>query len=120
MSDNKETANIRIKNALCYIPLAAIFIHFTETKKTKELEKHIKYWIIMFVWYAILNVVLWMFLWGILFLVYLWFSWFFWFKAYNWEDFNISFIDNYYDNKNKEDKKDKKESSDKDDDVLNF
>jgi hypothetical protein len=43
MSDNNEMANIRIKNALCYVPLAAFFIHFTETKKSAELKKHIKY-----------------------------------------------------------------------------
>ena len=40
---NNSTANERTKNALCYIPLAAFFIHFTETKKSTELKKHIKY-----------------------------------------------------------------------------
>ena len=41
--DNNSSTNIRNKNAMCYIPLAAFYIFFTETKKTDELEKHIKY-----------------------------------------------------------------------------
>jgi hypothetical protein len=43
MSDNKKMVNIRIKNALCYLPLAAFFIHFTDVSKSNELKKHIKY-----------------------------------------------------------------------------
>jgi len=114
MNDNQSSVNIKNKNALCYIPLVAIFIHFTEEKKTKELEKHIKYWIILFIWYAILNVVFWM----LSLIVYLWISWFLWYKAYSWEDVKISFIDDF--DKNKTNTKTKKDSSDKDDDVLNF
>jgi len=49
MANNNTTVNDRIKNALCYIPLAAFFIHFTETKKTAELKKHIKYGIFLFI-----------------------------------------------------------------------
>jgi hypothetical protein len=43
MSEDNKSVNAKNKNALCYIPLAAFFIHFTETKKTPELKKHIKY-----------------------------------------------------------------------------
>lgn len=116
MSDNK-TANERTKNALCYIPLAAFFIHYTETKKSNELKKHIKYWIVLFIGYAILSFILWIFLWPLIFIIYLWASWVLWYKVYNWEDVNIGFIDNFDKNKSEEKKKD---SSDKDDDVLNF
>jgi hypothetical protein len=49
MTNNNTTVNDRTKNALCYIPLAAFFIHFTETKKTAELKKHIKYGIFLFI-----------------------------------------------------------------------
>jgi len=117
MSDNKKMVNIRIKNALCYVPLAAFFIHFTDVSKSNELKKHIKYWIVLFLWYAILNVVLWVFLWKLLFIIYLWFSLYLWYKAYNWEDIYLSFIDDLMNNKTE---KNKKDSSDKDDDVLNF
>jgi len=114
---NNSTANERTKNALCYIPLAAFFIHFTETKKSTELKKHIKYWIIIFIAYSLLSFVIsWLF-WGLLFVIYIWFSWYLWFNAYNWNDINLSFIDSFLDDKSK---KDKKDSSDKDDDVLNF
>jgi fatty acid desaturase len=117
MSDNKETANIRMKNALCYIPLASFFIHFTETKKTKELKKHIKYWIVLFIAYAILNVLLWIFFGWLVLVIYLGISWFLWYKAYNWDEINIEIIDNLGSNKSD---KNKKDSSDKDEDVLNF
>ena len=118
MNEN-NTVNVRTKNALCYIPLAAFLIHFTETKKTSELKKHIKYWIVLFIWYAILNVILWIFLWAILLLIYLWTSWFLWYKAYNWEDITISFIDNF-DNKPEKKKNNSSDKNKDEDDVLNF
>jgi TM2 domain-containing membrane protein YozV len=55
-------------------------------------------------------------IWWFLFIIYLWISWVLWYKAYNWEEINISFIDDF-DNK-KTDKN--KDSSDKDEDILNF
>ncbi len=100
MSDN-NTVNTRTKNALCYIPLAAIFIHFTETEKTDDLKKHIKYWITIFIAYSILSVFLSWIFWGLLFVLYIGLSWFLWFKAYNWEDVEISFIDNLLSDKSK-------------------
>lgn len=119
MTDN-NTVNARNKNALCYIPLAAFFIHFTETKKTNELKKHIRYGIILFIAYSLLSFVIsWLF-WGLLFVLYIWFSWYLWYKAYNWEDVNLSFIDEFIDWKIDKSDKNKKDSSDKDDDVLNF
>lgn len=116
MSEDNKSVNAKNKNALCYIPLAAFFIHFTETKKTPELKKHIKYWIILFIGYSLLSFLLWWLIWWFLFIIYLWISWVLWYKAYNWEEINISFIDDF-DNK-KTDKN--KDSSDKDEDILNF
>ena len=117
MSQENKTVNQKNKNALCYIPLVAFFIHFTETKKTPELKKHIRYWIILFIAYSLLSFVLWWLLGWLLFIIYLWISWFLWYKAYNWEDINISIIDNFLNDTNK---KDNNKSSDKDDDILNF
>ncbi len=117
MSENNTTVNNRVKNALCYIPLAAFLIHFTETKKTEELKKHIRYWIVLFICYSLFSFVAWWFIWGLLFIIYLWASWVLWYKVYNWEDINISLIDDFLNNKTKEKKK---KSSDKDEDVLNF
>lgn len=118
MTDNKDSSvNIRNKNAMCYIPVVAIFLHFSEAKKTPELKKHIKYAIIIFIAYAVLDVVIWWMFWPLLFIIYLWISWFLWYKAYLWEKIEISFIDEHFDNSNKE----KKDSSEKkDDDILNF
>ena len=117
MSEHNKTVNTRTKNALCYIPLAAFFIHFTETKKTPELRKHIKYWIILFIGYSLLSFLLSWLVWWILFIIYIWLSWVLWYRAYNWEDVDISFIDDFDNNKTN---KKKNDSSDKDDDVLNF
>lgn len=116
MVDNKDSSvNIRNKNAICYIPLVAFFLHFSEAKKTPELKKHIKYAVIIFIAYAILNVVIWWVFWPLLFLVYLWISWFLWYKAYLWKKVDIDFIDKNFDNDDK-----KKSSDKKDDDILNF
>ena len=48
--------NENLKNAICYIPLVAFMLFFTESNKTPELMKHIKYGGSLFVIYIILNV----------------------------------------------------------------
>lgn len=40
MSENKK---INFKYAICYIPLVAIFLYFTEKNISDEYKKHIKY-----------------------------------------------------------------------------
>ncbi len=91
----KKTSNSEnFKNALCYVPLGAIVMFFGENKKTDTLRKNIKYGLILFWIYAILNIFLWWLIprW-ILFLVYAWISIFFGMKAYSWESVEIDYID---------------------------
>lgn len=42
MEANKAQSD-NIKHALCYVPIAAIVLFFTEEKKSDALKKHIKY-----------------------------------------------------------------------------
>lgn len=119
----------QIKNALCYIPIVAIVLYFIEQNKTKTLEKHIRYWIVLFVWYSILTILVsWFFMWFIV-LAYMWASVFLWYKAYLWEDVQISFIDNFFEKKTNnnsntkkttEEKKEESKEKKTDDDVLDF
>jgi len=51
------------KNALCYIPLVAFVLFFTEKHKTPALKKNIKYGALLFIVYIVIN-----FLFGIIFL----------------------------------------------------
>jgi len=39
----ENSNNENLKNAICYIPLVAFIIFFTEPNKSNELMKHIKY-----------------------------------------------------------------------------
>lgn len=82
------------KNAICYIPLVAVVLFFTENNKTPELNKNIKYWTFLLIVYVLLNafVWFWVFRWLIV-IIYLWVSWFLWYKAYSWEKIEIEVID---------------------------
>lgn len=42
MEQNKSNSD-NLKNALCYVPIVAIILFFTEEKKSDSLKKHIKY-----------------------------------------------------------------------------
>lgn len=42
METNKSPSD-NLKNALCYVPIGALVLFFTEENKTKSLKKHIKY-----------------------------------------------------------------------------
>lgn len=94
MDELKKTESDNLKNALCYIPLVALVLFFTEENKSTELKKHIKYWAILLGGYVILQAVLGWLLSGILFLVYVGISGFLFYKAYQWEDVNLEHIDN--------------------------
>jgi len=97
--ENNNPNSDNIKNALCYIPVFAIILHFTEWNKSKVLEKHIRYWISLFVLYVILSILIaWLFT-GFIFLSYIGASIFLWYKAYIWEDVEISIIDNFFKSK---------------------
>lgn len=93
MEEFKKSGSDNLKNALCYIPLAALVLFFIEENKTDELRKHIKYGTILLAWYVILQAVLGWLLSGILFLVYMAISGFLFYKAYQWEDVNLEHID---------------------------
>jgi hypothetical protein len=43
MEEQKKSDSDNLKNALCYIPLIALVLFFTEENKSIELKKHIKY-----------------------------------------------------------------------------
>jgi hypothetical protein len=87
----------RFKNALCYVPLVAFILFFTENHKSTEFLKHIKYGVILFVAYAVIYIVFgFMFLWafrGILGLLYLGISGYLFYKAYNGQDIKLEYID---------------------------
>ncbi len=101
MEQNKSNSD-NLKNALCYVPIVAIVLFFTEEKKSDSLKKHIKYWNFLFFAYIIARFIitavlpLWS-LSGILFLAYAGITWFLGYKAYNWEDMNVEYIDKFED-----------------------
>lgn len=125
----------KFKNALCYVPFWWIVLFFTENKKTNLLIKNIKYSTFLLIAYIVIHfLITWVLMlkvWWILFLIYAGITWFLWWKAYNWEDINIEYInefekkikDNLNDdtivNKTNTVKEEKKEEK-KDDDILNF
>ena len=92
MSENKSGSD-NLKHALCYAPFVAIILFFTESKKSDELMKHMKYWFSIFVIYIVLNIFLSWAIWSILFLLYVWITAFLWYKAYSWEKVEIEYID---------------------------
>lgn len=134
--ENKNISNgDKLKNAICYIPFVWIILFFTEQNKSSELIKNIKYWTFLFIAFVLIRLllvwILMMPLSWILFLLYAGIVGFFWFKAYNWEDINIEYIDDF-EKKIKENlndtsikekteiKKEEKKSDKKDDDILDF
>ena len=99
MSENNKE---NFKNAICYIPLVAFFLYFTEKNNSIENKKHIKYWMLLFAVYAItttvLNVLLIWWLNWLVVLAYIGISIFLWLKAYNWEKVDVEILDNISDN----------------------
>lgn len=91
--ESKKTNSENFKNAMCYVPFGAFVMYFAENKKTDLLKKNIKYWMILFWIYLLLNFILWWLISGILFLLYIWVSAFLWMKAYNWEKVQLDYID---------------------------
>lgn len=94
MSENKKD---NLKYAMCYIPFLAIVMYFIEDKKTKELKKHINYWIILFVGLIIANIVLKALFLGFFTvfttLVYVIISAILAYKAFSWEEISIEVLD---------------------------
>jgi hypothetical protein len=69
-------------------------LFFTESNKSKELMKHIKYGTALFWFYVIALIFLsWMNISGLIFLIYVWIAWVLWYKSYNWEDVQIEYVD---------------------------
>lgn len=87
----------KFKNALCYIPLVAFILFFTENNKSAEFLKHVKYGVILFVTYAVLYIILgFAFLWsfrGILGLLYIGISGYLFYKAYKGQEIKLEYID---------------------------
>lgn len=98
--ENENLSNSdKFKNALCYVPFVAIVFFFTEENKSQILMKHIKYGTYLLLAFIIAQfVITWLFMlpigW-ILFLIYAWCTWYLWWKAYNWNDINIEYIDDF-------------------------
>jgi hypothetical protein len=97
MEENKQTNADNLKNALNYLPFVWIWLFFTETKKTPLFKKHNKYWNFIFIWFILIRFVVTLLLplWGLLFVIYAWIAWFLGYKAYNWEDMDVEYIDNF-------------------------
>ena len=96
--------NNNLKNALCYIPLVAIILAFTEENKTEEFKKHMNHWIFLFIIYLVVKLILGMFffywsfgIFGILTFLYFVISIILWYKAYVWEDIQVDILDNIED-----------------------
>lgn len=94
----RDVKKDNLKSTLCYIPLVAIGMYFLEEDKSERLKKHINYWIILFVWLVIINIVLNAIFLGFFTLFttlwYIWISVFLWFKVYNWEAIDVEILDN--------------------------
>jgi len=98
MSENRKD---NFKYALTYIPLVAFFFYFAEKDKSEEFKKHLKYAMVLFLWYTVISIVfrillLW-WLTPLLFIVYLFISWVLWYKAYNWEEVEVEILDEIWD-----------------------
>lgn len=139
MDENETSNSDKLKHSLCYVPIVWAVFFFTENKKSSDLMKHIKYWTFIFIVYIMINfLIVWLFMlkiWAILFLLYAWIAGFLWWKAYNWEDVQLDYIDDFEQkikdnlnddssenptsNKTTVKKKDKKDD-DTDADVLDF
>lgn len=97
-TENKEfSQSENFKNALCYIPLVAFVLFFTEKTKTVAMKKHIKYGAILSLTYIVLYFIMGLvFLGGfrgIVFLVYIALSGFLIYKAYKGQEIKIEYID---------------------------
>lgn len=91
--ENSNPEKDNIKNLFAYIPLVNVVIFFAENNKSDKLLKHLKYWIFLLIAYFFWTLIIgWMFKW-LLTLAYFIYSWYLWYKVYNWEDFNIKFLD---------------------------
>lgn len=98
--DNNENQNWltnkqRFYFVLSYVPFLNFVLFFNEINpKPKDLDKFKNQWLAIFALFVMGYFVLSLIgLWTILFLTYLCFVWFMSFKAYNWEYFEIEFIE---------------------------
>jgi len=101
MTQEQENNSNRenFQNAICYIPFVWIWLFFTQDKRSESLNKHIKYWTSLLIWFILLRfIIVWVLMlpfWWILFLLYAWITWFFWYKAYSWDLDNIEYLDKF-------------------------
>lgn len=100
-NSSKEDISKRenFKNSICYIPFVAIWLFFSESNRSHELNKNIKYWTFLLIVFIIIRFIIdWILMipiWWILFIIYAWTTWFLWFKAYKWEKIDIEYIDKF-------------------------
>lgn len=90
---NNAPQSENLKHALCYIPVVAFVLFFTEDNKSTNLMKHIKYGGALFVFYFVLSFILPWPLASLLSLVYIGIAGVFGYKAYNGENVDIELID---------------------------
>ncbi|MFK7779770.1 MAG: hypothetical protein QM490_01365 [Candidatus Gracilibacteria bacterium] len=97
-NDNLSNSD-KLKNSLCYVPLVGIVLFFTEEHKGKILMKHIKYGTFLF---GVFVLVQFLFVGvfrlpvgAILFLIYAGITGFLGWKAYNGEDINLEYVDDF-------------------------
>lgn len=99
-TETDVTNSDRFKNGLCYIPFVWIVLLFTENQKSPMLMKHIKYATFLLFVYLFLNFIfVWLFtirwVWWFLFVIYAWITGFLWYKAYNWEEVQLDYVDDF-------------------------
>ena len=104
---DKETSPQNVKNALAYIPIVPFVLYFIEPKKTKDFERHIRYWMILFSTFFVLSLIMRNFFLWFLVLAYTIITIYLWYKAYLWEDVRIKFLDDMFEKYDWKDNKQK-------------
>lgn len=108
----------QIKNVLCYIPVVAFVLYFTEDKKSLSFNRHIRYWMILFGVFIVLTIFMRSIFLSLLVLIYIWVSAFLAYKAYIWEDVYFKFIDNIFEEEKTKSKEDELDLDEEEEDVL--
>lgn len=97
MVSKEVSKNDNVKNAICYILFFGWVLYFLEEKKSKELKKHIKYWMALFLSYVFINfIITWILMlpvWWLIWLIYFAAMCYYAYKAYKWEEIKVKYID---------------------------
>jgi len=103
--NNDDSKKERFKNAIAYIPWLALILFFVKDSKSEEFQKNIRYGIYFLLIYALICIVIWIFMYStpiilIIFFVYIALSCVYGYMAYKWNDINIYIIDKIHEKLN--------------------